>query len=219
MFRQFVKKKFRSVAVRVLDMEFDVEERIKGSPVPPPERIDMTVIPNLVQGSGDTPGPNHKEKIGRSWVSAQLLSGVQPFLVDIREPKEVVSGVLPNAHCLPAESIKQCLTILPSKSQRIVVYDQTSEFGSPEIALWLRENGWSWARYLEGGFAEWVEQGERTQLPLSVGKQSSQYRIGDSVNISDGRRAFVLEELPQGLVLWSATEGYLGLITFDLIEK
>ena len=218
MLRQIIKKKLRIVAVRVLDMEFDTEERDKRSPAPPPTHVDASVIPKVVEGSGDTPGPNHKEKIGRSWVSAQLLSGVDPCLIDIRPPNEVVSGILPGAQCMPSQSIQSNTSILPDKDSRVVIYDQTGELGSPEIAAWLREQGWSWARYLEGGFAEWVEQGEPTAVHPSI-EDDGIYRIGDEVNLTDGRRAFVLSENDSMVELWSAESEYIGFIPQDQIQQ
>ena len=57
-------------------MEFDTEDRDpaarrRGDP----SQFDPSKIPPLVDGDGDTPGPNHKTEIGRTWVSAQLAGG------------------------------------------------------------------------------------------------------------------------------------------------
>ena len=63
-------------------MEFDTEER-KNFRSYNKDRIqnteatfDESKIPKVVDGSGDTPGPNHKQDIGRTWVSAQMAGGL-----------------------------------------------------------------------------------------------------------------------------------------------
>lgn len=220
MIRQFLKKKIRKAAVQVFDMQFDVEDRDKRPALSTPQSFDQSIIPTLVDGSGDTPGPNHKEKIGRTFISAEILSGVDSLLIDVRPPNEVVSGILPGALLLPQKSIQHCMDILPDKTKRVVLYDQTGEFGSAEIAAWLREQGWTSARYLDGGFAEWIEQGEQTVLPTSILTPSAldeKWRLGDEVNLIDGRRAFVLGTKQEGndlstvhIELWNPEEDYIG---------
>jgi len=215
MIRQFLKKKLRSTAVKVFNMEFDVEERNKRPPRSTPQAFDKSIIPKIVDGSGDTPGPNHKEKVGRTVVSAEILSGFSPFLIDIRPPNEIVSGMLPGALILPKRSIEHCMDVLPAKEKRIAIYDQTGELGAPEVAAWLREQGWTWARYLDGGYAEWIEQGEQTVLPKAISTPSEAdktWRLGDEINIDNTRRAYVLQTSDTAVELWSATEGYLGWI-------
>lgn len=215
MIRQFLKKKLRSTAVKVFNMEFDVEERDKRPPRSTPQAFDKSIIPNIVDGSGDTPGPNHKEKVGRTVVSAEILSGFSPFLIDIRPPNEIVSGMLPGALILPNRSIEHCMDVLPAKDKRIAIYDQTGELGSPEVAAWLREQGWSWARYLDGGYAEWIEQGEQTVLPAAIStptEADKTWRLGDEINIDSTRRAYVLQTNDTAVELWSERDGYLGWI-------
>ncbi len=213
MIRQFLKKKIRQAAVQVFNMEFDVQERDKRPPKSTPQAFDQSIIPNIVDGSGDTPGPNHKEKIGRTVVSAEILSGIIPFMIDVRPPNETVSGILPTARLLPANSIQQCMDCLPEKTDRIVVYDQTGELGAAEVAAWLRKQGWTWTRYLDGGFAEWIEQGEDFVLPDSIANPTEQdkiWRLGDEINLTNGTRALVLQTNEQQVELWSASDGYLG---------
>ena len=59
----------------------------------------------------------------------------------------------------------------------MVVYDQTGDLGSREVAEELRKKGWLMARRLQGGFAEWIEYGEEVQSPISAGT----YTIGDPI--------------------------------------
>ena len=67
---------------------------------------------------------------------------------------------------------------------------------------------------LEGGYAEWIEQGEQTILPTAVSEPSEtdkQWRLGDEVDLNDNRRAMVLQTNDTCIELWSAEEGYSGL--------
>lgn len=192
MIRDRLKKAARKAAIRVLKMDFDTEERDpaarrRGDP----NKFDPSKIPTVVDGSGDTPGPNHKHDIGRTWTSAQLAGGVAPFFLDIRPPQETVMGILPGALILPGELIQQYTDRLPPKTERVTVYDQTGELGSTEVAAWLRDQGWEWARRLQGGYAEWIEHDENTHRP-NVPDGASK-KIGDPVRLGDGQSGWVLD--------------------------
>ena len=73
---------------------------------------------------------------------------------------------------------------------------------------------------MDGGFAEWIEQGEQTVLPTSITNPSTldeTWRLGDEVNLIDGRRAFVLGTKQEGndtstlhIELWNSEEDYIG---------
>jgi rhodanese-related sulfurtransferase len=180
----------RQVAIRALGMEFDTEERDpaahrRGDP----SRFDPSKIPPLVDGDGDTPGPNHRSDIGRTWVSAQLVGGVAPVFVDIRPPMEVVAGVLPGAVLAPGRLILDRLHLLPAdQGVRVTVYDQTGELGSADVAQALRDAGYAGARRLVGGYAEWIEQDEPIRPPPGRGA----LRVGDPARLVDGREGHLL---------------------------
>jgi rhodanese-related sulfurtransferase len=201
-FRDRIKKRVRRIAIKAFGMEFDTEDRDPnaGGRADPAD-FDPSVIPKLVDGDGDTPGPNHKEDIGRTWVAAQLAGGVAPFFIDIRSPLETVSGVLPGAHRFPIRSIADHLDILPAKDARVTIYDQTGDQGSIELAAWLREQGWSGARRLRGGYAEWIEHGEETVVPKTTTRNKR--RVGDPFS-EDGIEGHILDVRPRGeLWIWS----------------
>ena len=179
MFRDRIKNRVRQMAIKAFGMEFDTEDRDPNAGGrADPNDFDPSVIPKLVDGDGDTPGPNHKEDIGRTWVAAQLAGGVAPLFIDMRSPMEVVPGILPGALRFPGGSIKDHLGNLPAKDKRVTVYDQTGEQGSTELAAWLREEGWPNARRLRGGYAEWIEHGEDIVSPQTSAE--SDHNIGES---------------------------------------
>ena len=184
MFRDRLKNRARQFAIKAFGMEFDTEARDPNAGGrADPNDFDPTVIPKIVDGAGDTPGPNHKQDIGRTWVAAQLAGGVAPIFIDIRSPMEVATGVLPGALRFPGTTLKDALSVLPPKNERVTIYDQTGEQGSVELAQWLRDQGWTLARRLQGGYAEWIEQGEKIDAPSMA--HPSEYTIGDTYQFDD----------------------------------
>ncbi|RME27537.1 MAG: hypothetical protein D6798_04330 [Deltaproteobacteria bacterium] len=201
MIRDRLKKAARRAAIKLLHMEFDVEDRDPAATTRGTAgEVDMSVIPKIVDGAGDTPGPNHKADIGRTWVAAQLVAGVAPVFVDIRPPAEVVAGALPGAIFAPGTSILDHPELLPAHDVRVTVYDQTGEQGSAEVAAALRAAGWTLARRLQGGYAEWLEHGEPVETPTP--DPASGRAPGSPVELADGRRGHVIRTVPDGVVVW-----------------
>lgn len=219
MIRDRLKNAARKVAVRLLNMEFDVEDRDpRGQTVGVVGEIDESVIPKVVDGDGDTPGPKHREDIGRTWVAAQLVSGEAPFFLDLRPPAECVAGILPGALLAPGDSIKRHLDLLPPPETRITVYDQTGTLGSAELAAWLRDNGFPMARRLQGGYAEWIEHSEPIALPTPP--PGSRFKVGDPARLSDGREGHVLRVLegPRFLIWLPGEQTEAGPVDSDALS-
>ena len=127
------------MAIKAFGMGFDTEDRDPNAGGRAnPDDFDPSVIPKIVDGAGDTFGPNHKEDIGRTWVAAQLAGGVAPFFVDIRTPMEMAAGSAWSPP-IPRAEHQRPSGCLPPKDERVTVYDQTGEQGSIELAAWLRE--------------------------------------------------------------------------------
>ncbi len=190
MIRKKLRDAARKAALRAFKMEDDARARethsTKGDSAP----YNPDLIPKVVQGSGDTPGPNHRTRIGRTWVSAQLAGGVSPLLVDIRPPEEWSAGHLPGALLLPGHQIATDPSPLgPDKELRVTIYDATGGPLAEEVAASLRKAGFPFARSLQGGWAEWVEHGEPTHAPEEISQASHQ--LGDPVELTDGRRGRV----------------------------
>jgi len=198
MIRDRLRKVARRAAIKLLNMEFDTEDRDpnarrRGDP----SQFDPSKIPPLVDGDGDTPGPNHKSDIGRPWVSAQLAGGVAPFFLDVRPPLEAVAGTLPGALVLPGKLALERLDLLPAdREMRITVYDQTGELGSEAVAEALRGAGYAMARRLQGGYAEWLEHAEKIDTPEAL--DGAGLKSGDPVRLADGREGWVLRSWSDG---------------------
>jgi hypothetical protein len=103
---------------------------------------------------------------------------------------------MPKALLLPGTQLKKRTDLLPPKDHWIAVYDATMEQNAEELAGWLREHGWSRARVLVGGWAEWVEYDE-PQVPCPT--LDGAKHLGDPVELLDGRRG-TLQALHPGPV-------------------
>jgi rhodanese-related sulfurtransferase len=114
----------------------------------------------LQPGRGETPGPNHKQDISREWASAQLLSGVSPFFLDIRPVEAFARAHIEGARSFPGGTIRDRLDALPDAGERVVVYDDEGGEDAAALAAWLRAQGWGLARRLAGGFRDWEAFGE-----------------------------------------------------------
>ena len=191
MVRDKLKRAAQKVGRRFFGMESQAAPRenryARGGA--PRDDVDDDLIPRVVDGSGDTPGPNHKADIGRTWVSAQLLGGEGIVALDVRSPDEFETGHLPGAMLIPPGAFPEAASRLPGNGTEIViaVYDATGEQEAGEVAAQLRKAGWPRARRLRGGFAEWVEEGE--EVAASEREGNGPHR-GDTVRL-DGRECVV----------------------------
>ena len=223
MIRDRLKRVARRAAIKLLNMEFDTEDRDpnarrRGDP----NAFDPSKIPPLVDGDGDTPGPNHKTEIGRTWVSAQLAGGVAPLFVDVRPPAEAVAGMLPGALLMPGELALQRLDLLPEdREQRLTIYDQTGELGADDIAEKLRQAGFPMARSLRGGYAEWLEYAEPVESPEPP--SGATLKLGDPVRLQDGREGWVLRTITAGgapaVEVWFADGTWFGPVGEDDLQS
>lgn len=203
MIRDRLKAAARKAALRAFKMERQAEDRAPREKVDPAAAIDFSKIPKLVDGDGDTPGPNHKTRIGRTWVAAQMASGVSPVLFDVRHPEEWLGGILPGAVLLPGEQLREQLSLLPDKALRVTVYDSDGGPLSDNLAEWLRSQGWGMARQLQGGWAEWLEQGEPTaelavidgaavQIGSPAALKSGGQGVVQAITVSGSKRSYTL---------------------------
>ena len=204
MIRDRLKKAARKAALRAFGMEKQAEDRAPRPEFDREAEIDLSKIPKLVDGDGDTPGPKHMTRIGRTWIAAQIASGVSHCMIDLRGPEEWTAGKLPGAHCVPGTQIKERLDLLPEDRRlRVTVYDSDGGELSDQLASWLREQGWGWARQLQGGWAEWLEHGEPiehlvpvpdavAQVGTPVTLASGEHGVVQAIEVSDNTRTYLV---------------------------
>jgi len=160
MFRKRIASKLRQLAGRITEGQDQPSTDGSASPSRPPTDAELAALPPLQPGRGETPGPNHKQDISREWTAAQAAAGVAPFMLDLRPAGEHAVSRLPGATSAPGWSIREALDALPAQAERVVVYDRDGLQESEAVAAWLREQGWTFARRLVGGFQDWESHGE-----------------------------------------------------------
>jgi hypothetical protein len=120
---------------------------------------------------------------------------------------------------MPGDSLKGHLDRLPAKDVRVTIYDSTGEQGSEALAAWLRGEGWTMARRLRGGFAEWIEHGEVVHLPQLVA--GARAKVGDPIGLKDGRSGWVQEVTGSGsgirYTIWLAGGAEVGPVGVDAL--
>lgn len=204
MIRDRIKGAAKKAALKFFGMEWEASEAPvdHNRGVASPAAFDPNLIPKVVDGSGDTPGPKHREDIGRTWLASQVISNVSPYLVDIRHPKECAAGLIQGANLLPGDQVKQRLDLLPAKDVRVTVYDQVGSDEASKLAEWLRDQGWGLARRLRGGYAEWIEHSEPISVPAPP--EGGKYAVGQQVERKSGGRFWVQAAAPGPVyTLWS----------------
>lgn len=194
MIRDRLKNAAKKLALKAFGMERDAEARTTRKTTGTVGSYDASKIPKLVDGDGDTPGPNHRELIGRTFLAASVIGGDGVIVVDLRPPQEWIAGTLPDALLLPNRQILDRPDVLPAdKTTVIALYDATDEQAARAVAAKLRDRGYA-ARSLVGGWAEWVEQDEPQVIPAAV--EGSSVQLGDPVELKDGRRGTVQAVMP-----------------------
>jgi rhodanese-related sulfurtransferase len=187
MIRNRFKNALRKAAIKALGMEEQAKDRREQ--VHRDVKFDPKFMPKVVDGSGDTPGPNHRTMMGRTWLSAQIAGGVPPLVIDIRPPQEWTAGHIKGALLLPGRQILDRTELLPDTSKRVTIVDAAGGSLSSDISTALQEKGWGLARYLSGGWAEWVEYGEPEEQPAAI--EGTPFRLGSPVALGDGRQGQV----------------------------
>jgi rhodanese-related sulfurtransferase len=96
----------------------------------------------------------------------ELNSNKKPFLLDVREPKEIAdAGFIAGAVSIPLRSLTQNLDKLPPQDQPIIVYCGVGHRGGIAVEV-LSLLGYTSVRSIFGGFNAWKAAG----LPVATGE-------------------------------------------------
>jgi rhodanese-related sulfurtransferase len=126
-----------------------------------PEAADLkTALRNYFNGL-----PADWSTISPPELNERLHRDGPPFLLDVREAKEVESGYIPGSIDIPVRSVMKSLDTLPPKDQPIVVIC-SSGHRSALIMEALGLLGYADVRSLAGGFPEW----KSANLPAATGQ-------------------------------------------------
>ena len=100
---------------------------------------------------------------------ARLMASEDHFaLVDIRTPREIEGGVLPNADALSMQQVPRKLRYFSESPQQIVIYCRTGS-RSAQVCRFLNEQGINNVISLRGGISHWASCGHQLdQTPRVV---------------------------------------------------
>ena len=88
------------------------------------------------------------------------------LLVDIRDPDEHVTGVVPGARLLPMRQLSARPAELPRDRPVLLICNTQNRSRATFDAL--RERGWTNLRYVNGGMSEWNRRGWKTVKPGGI---------------------------------------------------
>src|SRR5512145_770325 len=98
----------------------------------------------------------------------KLIENAQPFVLDVREPKEVEQGRIAGAVAIPIRDIPRSLARLPeNRAAPIITYCKVGYRGGLAMAT-LRMLGYTNVRTIKGGLDAWQKAG----LPVDTKKPS-----------------------------------------------
>ena len=89
---------------------------------------------------------------------AELATG-KSTVIDIREPQEHASGVALGVQLLPMSQLAARLGEIPNDPRRPVLLICNTQNRSSATLKFLREKGYTNARFVRGGMSEWTRRG------------------------------------------------------------
>jgi sulfur-carrier protein adenylyltransferase/sulfurtransferase len=162
-------------------------------------------------------------------VTPERVSGSDAVFVDIREPGEFVSGVIPGSFLVPqghlAEEIDR---IAPDRSRPLVIYCATGQ-RSLFAADWLGRQGYTDVASMEGGIVAWRGLGLPVVAPEAApaGARYARHLVLPEVGEEGQRRIGAARVLivgagglgsPVALYLAAAGVGTLGIVDPDVVD-
>jgi len=103
-------------------------------------------------------GLSEDDRVSLDQARADVEAG-RALLVDLREPAEQASGVVPGALLLPSSQLRRRLGEIPVDAQRPVYLICATQSRSRSVLKALRERGYAHVRYVHGGMRGWAGRG------------------------------------------------------------
>ncbi len=96
-------------------------------------------------------------------LARRLQSDDAPFLLDVREPEEMVDGKIAGSTNIPMREVGERLAELPANRDIVVICHVGAR--SAYVTRWLNGMGYDRAVNLTGGMDAWLEEPRRTGRP------------------------------------------------------
>ena len=165
-------------------------------------------------------------------VTPSQAAGRDALLLDIREPYEFATGVLPGAVLIPQGDLPAAVdTIAPDRTRPIIVYCATGK-RSLFVSHWLNEHGFTDVASMAGGIVAWRAEGR----PVVAEDHASEYQPDErysrqmalaEVGVPGQNRLASARVLivgagglgsPAALYLAAAGVGTIGIVDPDVVE-
>jgi rhodanese-related sulfurtransferase len=101
-----------------------------------------------------TPQNHDVKSISPDELDRRCKSGGAPFILDVREPEEMVDGVIPGSINIPMEEVERRLSEIPTDRDVVVICHIGARSGF--IARKLNALGYDRAMNLTGGMEAWL---------------------------------------------------------------
>jgi rhodanese-related sulfurtransferase len=98
------------------------------------------------------------DSVSLEYARKELEAG-KVILIDVREPQEHASGVAKGAKLLPMRQIGARMSEIPKDPKRPVLLICNTQNRSSATFKFLRDNGYTNVRFVQGGMSEWNRQG------------------------------------------------------------
>jgi adenylyltransferase/sulfurtransferase len=161
----------------------------------------------------------------------QLTGADRAVIVDVREPDEVVDGIIKGAIAIPRGFLELRIEqAVPDKEQDLVVYCQGG-VRSAMAAKALGELGYTQVKSMAGGFGAWKRGGHSFVMPRTLNaEQRARYgrhlilpEVGEEgqIRLLESRVLLVGAGglgSPTALYLAAAGVGTLGIIDMDVVD-
>lgn len=106
-----------------------------------------------------------------------LLAQGSAILIDVREPKEHLSGVAPGARLLPMSQFDTRWSEVPTDPATPVLLVCRTQNRSQAVLNKLRaKGGYAHVRYVQGGMSEWAKEGNPLVAPAGEAVAASAAR-------------------------------------------
>jgi molybdopterin/thiamine biosynthesis adenylyltransferase/rhodanese-related sulfurtransferase len=153
-----------------------------------------------------------------------------PIVVDVREPHEMATGILPGAALVPRGSLEKSIGIVaPDTGAEVILYCTVGNRSALAAAV-IERMGYATVRSLAGGIALWRASGHPIEMPIGVADEQARYarhlvmpevgaegqqRLGESRVLMVGAGGL---GSPAALYLAAAGVGTLTIADFDVVD-